>query len=68
MGRLELGADVYSVMDDGVCLLGDGEPASAGGGAALDGRDSGVVAVRQWGWRWGGRRPGEGQRRWDGQE
>jgi len=64
MGRLELGADVYSVMDDGACLLGGGKPASAGGGAALDGRDSGVVAVR----RWGGRRPGEGQRRWDGQE
>ena len=34
MGRLELGADAYSVMDDGACLLGGGEPASAGGGAA----------------------------------
>jgi len=34
-------------MDDGACLLGGGEPAAAGGGAALDGRGSGVVAVRR---------------------
>ena len=44
MGRLELGADAYSVMDDGACLLGGDEPASAGGGVALDGRGSRVVA------------------------
>jgi len=34
-------------MDDGACLLGGGKLASAGGGAALDGRGSGVVAVRR---------------------
>ena len=29
MGRLELGADVYSVIDDGACLLGGGELVAA---------------------------------------